>query len=419
MSYKPMGTVDALRSLRREYKAIDDTDASEAWSPLEGTDLHAAMADAGVLNIIEDHELRFRRRKPSGSSMHVSEKQAKANQIRAEKAAILKRWGRTASTRSYYLFGSLGVLGFLVGALRWLPGDCKSPACKDQADALAWSAPLVCGAIIFIGVVFVGHEVGGIFKLFVGKNNQFSTSLVQIGLWTFAIAMAFMMFVVQIANGGLSTKTDGFHSFDETYLFLLGGPFAAAVLAKATAIVKSNDQTSQQTEAPQPSGKDLVSDSVGMTSLSDAQFLMFNLVALAYFAVGFAKNPTELPTIHPTLVGLTSASALAYVGGKVVNSNPPVISSISIISGGEKGKLKAGTQIRIIGQNFDITGDKDDSDIKPAVLFGNLEQLDVPLITNTEIHVSVPADLPSGNTPIAVRTSKGVASSSVSDLESV
>ena len=343
--------------------------------------------------------------------------QAVANELNAAREGALSDWGRRASFVAYGFFAVLTAASWITWPVRKQADTPCGSLCEHQLWALGISTTAVCVVTVIIGAVFVGHKRGNVFGLVVGKHNQFSTSLVQVGLWTLIVAFAFTMFVVQIAQGGLDADDSGFNSFNKTYLLLLGGPFAAAVLAKATAVAKSNAQTTQQTDAVTPQVKDLGTDPTGNTSLGDVQFLMFNLVAMAYFGVQFAIDPTRLPEIHSTLVGLTSVSALAYVGGKVVNSNPPAISSVSVIRGMLGGKATAGAQLRIIGKNFEPTGTSEDSDLAPAVLFDDFEVTDLELVTDVEIRVTVPDNLPPGFTPISVRTSKGVVSAAWTELE--
>ena len=127
-------------------------------------------------------------------------------------------------------------------------------------------------------------------------------------------------------------------------------------------------------------------------------------MALTYFAFSLAKHPAALPTIPSTLVGLTSVSALTYLGNKVVASNQPAISSVSMVSGSAKGLLQAGTIIRIIGVNF---APYDDQPEAPAVVLFNKVEVTPEKLTDTEIEAKTPGGLPSGPVKISVRTTAG------------
>ena len=84
------------------------------------------------------------------------------------------------------------------------------------------------------------------------------------------------------------------------------------MLAQAATIAKTGDGTVQQVPAAAPTASDVVKNHVGDPAIADTQFLLFNLVALTYFAIALAKVPTALPKIPATLVALTSVSALTY-----------------------------------------------------------------------------------------------------------
>jgi hypothetical protein len=66
--------------------------------------------------------------------------------------------------------------------------------------------------------------------------------------------------------------------------------------------------------------KDIVANDQGDLDLGDTQYFLFNLVALAAFFIAFFRDPTQQPVLPDTLVGLTSASAAAYVAKKAVSA---------------------------------------------------------------------------------------------------
>ncbi len=205
----------------------------------------------------------------------------------------------------------------------------------------------------------------------IGHDNRISTSKTQIGLWTVAITFAFFFFTIQLLIVTESQQTALIHSFDHfgpEYLLLLGGPFAAA------------------------------------------QFLLFNLVALTYFGVALTRSSSVLPSIPTTLVGLTSVSALTYLGAKVVSSNQPMITTVTITSPGN-GKLHGGDTIKIVGSSFNPPGNEIENKTDIAILFDHVEIKPHPGFTDSVIHATVPPGLahrPNGNVDIAVRTAAGV-----------
>jgi hypothetical protein len=107
---------------------------------------------------------------------------------------------------------------------------------KAEYDALA--EPHRNDVVLQRGLFFRG--------LYTGTDGRWSTSKMQVLLWTYAIVFALLaIFIALQLKGGLKldqgndegTGTDegtGFadREFDDQYLLLLGGYFAAAVLAK-------------------------------------------------------------------------------------------------------------------------------------------------------------------------------------------
>ena len=166
--------------------------------------------------------------------------------------------------------------------------------------------------------------------------------------------------------GGLSVE-ESFGGDWDTYLLLLGGPFAAAVMAKGITVAKINpeDKTKSLTSAakwygfagcydrlPQPpKPRSIFTNDAGDTSLADAQYVVFSLVALAYFAGSFVRllvnhanrscaegvttavaacvQSITLPQIPSALLGLTSVAALTYVGSKAVQTAGVRFESVS------------------------------------------------------------------------------------------
>lgn len=280
----------------------------------------------------------------------------------------------------------------------WGGGSLKYHAVAAVVTALIWIA---------VGVLFRPSK-GGLVRTIIGKGNRLSTSKLQVLLWTFAVSYGFMLFIVIFS---WTSDDKGFNSLNPDYLFLLGGPFAAALLAQAATASKVNAGTLQQVDAATPTSSDIVEDVTGQPSVTDAQFLIFNIVALSYFFVALVKHATELPNLPDTLVGLTSVSALAYVGAKVTNTNAPVIKSISIAEGPADGKLHPDqTVLRIVGDNLVLLNpDQPEAGIT-KVLFG-LKEADPKSVSPKEMTVKVPVGLTSGEVVyIRVRTGSNTVS---------
>jgi hypothetical protein len=178
-----------------------------------------------------------------------------------------------------------------------------------------------------------------------GKDNRVSTSKVQVVIWTYAVAGAVLSLIAATWVGpdtGFDRLSDSDFDF-EPYLVLLGGPIAAAVLARA--IVGSQVASGQAIKPPgEPSPSQIFTNDSGQGDLVDAQYLLFNLVALIYFFGGFLESPSSgLPDIPTILYALTGASAAGYVANKAITTGPPMMNAIVPARG------PVGTEIEIFG----------------------------------------------------------------------
>ncbi len=200
--------------------------------------------------------------------------------------------------------------------------------------------------VLFTVIIhLLGRGFGG---LVTGVDNRISTSKVQVLLWTYVLAGAILSLIAATwlgANAGFDALTSGDFDF-EPYLVLLGGPFAAAIGARA--IVGSQVGKGEKAKPPgEPSASQAVTDDRGNADLIDCQYLLFNLVAIVYFLGAFGPDPAQgLPAIPPILYVLTGASALGYVSNKAIPSGPPTLASIAPSAG------RAGTEITVFGSGL-------------------------------------------------------------------
>jgi hypothetical protein len=82
--------------------------------------------------------------------------------------------------------------------------------------------------------------------------------------------------------------------------------------------------------SPGADAKNLVADDVGDTDLGDFQYVLFNLVALAFFFSTLISHPANgLPDLPPLLVGLALTSAATYTAKKAaVSAAGPQLTSL-------------------------------------------------------------------------------------------
>jgi hypothetical protein len=182
--------------------------------------------------------------------------------------------------------------------------------------------------VLFTGLVaMISGRLGG---FVIGKDKRVSTSRLQVVIWTYAIVFALLSLIAATWVGpdtGFDKLTDPSFDFAD-YLVLLGGPFAAAVLARG--IVGSQVARGEVVKPPgEPTAAQAFTNDEGDADIVDSQYLLFNLVALIYFLGAFFQAPADgLPDIPTVLFVLTGASAAGYVSNKAVATSTPVVTSI-------------------------------------------------------------------------------------------
>lgn len=201
---------------------------------------------------------------------------------------------------------------------RW--GLCIALAALVGPSALAW----------FISVTRAkrrgaGNLATGFRRLLVGEDNRVSTSKVIAATWTYFLAAGLLSVII--------TKWLG-HSeaFDATlnaglegqYGVLIGGPLGAAILAKSIVVSQlAKDPGAKPSSPASPAVSQLIANDAGDTDLGDLQYVLFNAVALVFFLGTFLQTPdVGMPRIPDLILGLTSVSAVGYVGKKVVPAAP-------------------------------------------------------------------------------------------------
>jgi hypothetical protein len=235
-----------------------------------------------------------------------------------------------------------------------------------------------------------------------GADNRVSTSKAQFALWTVALAYALLVIAFHDA-----VYPPG--SLDPRYLLLIGFPAGAAVSAKAitTGQISSGNSSKTTISAKKKSLgtalSEIVSNDQGDLDLGDTQYFVFNLVALTAFFIAFFHNPTSLPVLPDTLVGLTSASAAAYVAKKATVGAAPAppltLSAVSPLKG------PPGTPVSIFGSGIVNSAAPDDG--PPEVTMGGLTAPTRPGFTATRVAVTVPPGLQPGPVDVQVATSDG------------
>ena len=236
--------------------------------------------------------------------------------------------------------------------------------------------------------------------IFLGSDDRVSTSKVQFAFWTLALAYALLVIAFHVAVYPPAP-------LDPRYLLLIGFPAGAAVGAKAItmgqmasgAVSKKSPQYEKKTLGK--AVKDIVANDQGDLDLGDAQYFIFTLVALAAFFIVFFHDPTKLPVLPDTLVGLTSASAAAYVAKKAASPAPVKITAVSP----QKGPATGTATVKIFGSGFGNATSGNAG--APNVTFGGLAASVQGNWTDTLVHVTLPPGLPHGTADVQVITPDG------------
>ena len=151
---------------------------------------------------------------------------------------------------------------------------------SGQFASFAFATILLAAFLLL--VVAIGGEHGLVDPI-IGADNRYSTSKTQAALWTvfFGFGLAYLLGRIVFVPGTDIKVVIPNDRFDE-YLFLLGGPFAAGVVAKLATTWKVDNGQLQKTVATETTPSQLVTDDDHNTSLIDSQYLLFNLIALGY-----------------------------------------------------------------------------------------------------------------------------------------
>ena len=285
-------------------------------------------------------------------------------------------------------------------------GDGKVGFVTGRWGALFFGLIAVTLGLFLIQVINQNAASGagyGIFRPLIGKDRRFSTSLTQVALWTVATCTGFAYLLGRVMfNKATFDSVIPTARWDE-YLILLGGPFAAAVLAKGITTYKLDQGTLQKSEPATTTPLQVVQGDDGTADLVDAQYLLFNVVALAYFVVQLCAT-SKLPEIPPPLLALTGATAAAFVGNKAAQRNAPTVTSVS------PSTVEQGGTITIYGTNFD-PGDKKDSLRRVTLtISGSTDIIVASAWSDTSATFPVPWSAQPGHQAVKLTTTAGVQS---------
>ncbi len=186
--------------------------------------------------------------------------------------------------------------------------------------------------------------------LVMGWDKRLSTSKTVSVAWTLVVVymlLVIMLIALEHTNAG-SFFSSTLGKASEIYLVFLGGPFAAAILAK---ISTTNQVANGKVQKSDGSGTanpfDIIGDDAGNTDVYDTQYTLLNLVAIVAVLAIFIRQPAlGFPAVPAFLAAITGGSALVYTTNKVTTTNPPQLTTVS------PSPARVGDKVTLGGQNF-------------------------------------------------------------------
>ncbi len=274
----------------------------------------------------------------------------------------------------------------------------------STGHSLAYASWIVAVALGLLTAVNWTGPGRGFWNAVIGADNRVSTSYVTTGMWTMLIGFALAYFSARTWFYAQKHLFDGFQLADtnsttkpiwDDYLILLGGPFAALVIARGVVSSKVQNQTVQKTVASDDSASltQAASDDSGSVDLVDSQYLLFNIVVFGYVIIGLASKD-QLPVIPAALLALTSASAGTYVLNKTVSNSAPTVSGVV------PARFRPGDPFVVTGTNFMPAG----ANRTPAVTIGGTQAFVNAKSTDTRIMAVVPPGVGAGTQSLVVTT---------------
>jgi hypothetical protein len=184
-----------------------------------------------------------------------------------------------------------------------------------------------------------------------GQDNRTSTSKTVVLLWTLAEAFGLLALILGWIFGNKAPWSALVGKpLQAEYLLLLGGPYAAAVVAK---FATSSSADSKTTATPGTStASQLVTDDDGNGELGDLQYVLFNIIGLVFFLGTFIPHPYGgFPDLPALLTGLMLTSVAGYSAKKFLTQGGPTLSSVV------PARAAPGATVTVYGSGLTIPAD--------------------------------------------------------------
>lgn len=310
------------------------------------------------------------------------------------------RWGFVIAAGALVL--GLPAALFAIGCLVWVVASTLSVLkwlVTSVATGFKHGTPIEFGPNPWPPPLLLGDIFRG---LLVGEDKRLSTSKTVSTVWTYAVASAMLSLVVAKWMGhGQALQSQIANGLQSQYGVLIGGPLGAAIMAKG--IVSSQITAGTAVKPPArsegPTAAQLVSNDQAQTDLGDLQYVLFNVVALLFFFGEFLRSPVSgLPVLPDLLVGLTTLSAIGYVGKKTLTSGAPTITDV------QPGSGKPGALVRISGAGLVENGAE-----PTEIRFGSTTTTVAAALVEhgLVLEVNVPSDASPGKVDLVVKTASG------------
>jgi hypothetical protein len=210
------------------------------------------------------------------------------------------------------------------------------------SEAVRWG--LLIGAIAEAAVIAIlAWRKVPVWRVCIGQDERLSTSKTIPAVWTLVVG-AMLLALVYAYVTGHHTPLEATNEAGVVgqYALLFGGPLGAAILAKQIVTSQTSKNPGVKPEGDGAKLSDLVSDDKEDPELGDLQYVLFNAIALIFVLASILADPAKgIPHLPDVLLGLTSVSAVGYVGKKALTPTGFAAASIA------PSKGPAGTEVTV------------------------------------------------------------------------
>lgn len=218
-----------------------------------------------------------------------------------------------------------------------------------------WALIAGFGALLFLCVVYwvmSGEGGNNPLEIVTGADGRPSTSKLQIFVWTIVVVFAYVALQVHRFSFGFYNGLP--NGIPQNVAIALGLSATTWVTAKAITSSQDKNGTVNKNHRPAAGIGAIFQDDAGYPDLGKVQLLVWTVIALAVFLtqvihqlhVQPTKDTGGMPDIDNTLMILMGLGQGAYLGKKLVTTDPMRVTSINPTSG------PVGTSITLGGSAF-------------------------------------------------------------------